>query len=63
MDKYPVHTGSDNYSFLYNLDDWYDRFFKGDTSVHTDKIDSDKSASEEDRLSVKLGKYIDTLKA
>lgn len=62
MDKYPVHTGSDNYSFLYNLDDWYDRFFKGDTSVHTDKIDSDKSASEEDRLSVKLGKYIDTLK-
>lgn len=62
MDKYPVHTGSDDYSFLYNLDDWYDRFFKGDTSVHTDKNDRDESSSEEDKLCVKLGKYIDTLK-
>lgn len=61
MDKYPVHTGSDDFSLLYNLDDWYEHFFKCDDNVPSDKKESEQISSEKSKLSVELGKYIDSL--
>lgn len=59
MDKYPVHMGNDDFSFLYNLDDWHERFFKFGMNELND--DSKQSIDGKRKLPIKLGGYINSL--
>lgn len=59
MNKYPIHIGNDDYSFLYNLEDWHERFFKIDLSEQNGK--DGQALTENRELPIKLGRYIASL--